>query len=114
MLYTLIEYALPTNDSARYIRTLLLKNYYYKTLSRTGKWFTPSAMSVLASELQAIILHTFWLDFYWKLHFFQMLVTKGTKNPLNRTFLKFIAKLFFLFLDRKGISKQKQKKNRFF
>ena len=67
-------------------------------------------MSVLASELQAIILHTFWLDFYWKLHFFQMLVTKGTENPLESNLFIVYSKIIFLFLDRKGISKQKQKK----
>ena len=88
----------------------VISELYYKTLSRTGKWFTPSAMSVLASELQAIILHTFWLDFYWKLHFFQMLVTKGTKNPPESNLFKVYSKIIFLFLDRKGISKQKQKK----
>ena len=92
----------------------VISELYYKTLSRTGKWFTHSAMSVLASELQAIILHTFWLDFYWKLHFFQMLVTKGTKNPPESNLFKVYSKIIFLFLDRKGISKQKQKKNRFF
>ena len=67
-------------------------------------------MSALASELQAIILHTFWLDFYWKLHFFQMLVTKGTENPPESNLFKVYSKIIFLFLDRKGISKQTQKK----
>ena len=30
-----------------------------KTLSWTGKWSTHNAMSVIASELQAIVLHVF-------------------------------------------------------
>ena len=72
-----------------------------KTLSRTGKWFSHSAMSVLASELQAIILHTFWLDFYWKLHFFQLLVTKGTENPPESNLFKVYSKIVFFIPGQK-------------
>ena len=89
----------------------VISELYYKTLSRTGKWFTPSAMSVLASELQAIILHTFWLDFYWKLHFFQMLVTKGTKNPPESNLFKVYSKIIFFYswIEKVSLNKNKKK-----